>query len=93
MSDEQAVVVLLLLPLAGFLVTALIGRRLGPRAWTIAVPAIVVTWLIALLVISRALGGEYGDDGLRFTLYRRKAGDRVEYTTWFSFSANRRSSR
>ena len=70
MFDEQAVVLLLLLPLAGFLLTALIGRRLGSRAWAIAVPAIIVTWLIALFVIGRALGGVYGEDGLRFALWR-----------------------
>lgn len=37
MPDEQAVVLLLLLPLAGFLTTAVIGR-LSSRAWVIALP-------------------------------------------------------
>jgi NADH-quinone oxidoreductase subunit L len=70
LAEEFAVVLLLLLPLAGFLVTALIGRRLGARAWAVAVPAAVFTWLIALIVIGRALGGQDDADGLSFTLYR-----------------------
>jgi NADH-quinone oxidoreductase subunit L len=69
LADELAVTLLLVLPLAGFVLTALGGRRLD-RAWAIAVPLIVVTWLIALAVIARALGGAYGDDGLRFVLWR-----------------------
>ena len=32
--------------MAGFLLTALVGRRLYTRAWIIAVPVIMVTWLI-----------------------------------------------
>ena len=70
MTDSSAVVLLLALPLAGFLVTGLVGRRLGARAWIIAVPVVVVTWLIALVVIARALGGDYGNEGLRFALWR-----------------------
>ena len=69
MPDQLAVSLLLALPLAGFVSTALIGRRLG-RAWLIAVPAVVVAWLIALLVIARALTGSYGEEGLRFALWR-----------------------
>ena len=38
---------LLALPIAGFALTALVGRRLGSRPWIIAVPIIIVTWLIA----------------------------------------------
>ena len=69
MPDQLAVSLLLALPLAGFVSTALIGRRLG-RAWLIAVPAVVGAWLVALLVIARAVTGSYGDEGLRFALWR-----------------------
>jgi NADH-quinone oxidoreductase subunit L len=68
--DELTVSLLLALPLAGFLVTALVGRRLGSRAWVIAVALVVATWLIALFVIVRTLGGSYGDEGLQFALWR-----------------------
>ncbi len=70
MSDEQAVVLLLLLPLAGFMATAVVGRRLSSRAWVIAVPLVILTWVIALVVIGRALAGSYGAEGLRFALWR-----------------------
>ena len=70
MSDELAVSLLLALPLAGFLATGIVGRRFGGRAWAIAVPLIVVTWLVALVVIARALAGSYGEEGLHFALWR-----------------------
>ena len=70
MPDEQAVVLILVLPLFGFLATALVGRRLAARAWVVAVPAIIATWLLAMIVIARALDGSYGDEGLRFALWR-----------------------
>ena len=70
MSDELAVSLLLALPLAGFLATGIVGRRLGGRAWAIAVPLIVVTWLVALVVIAKALGGSYDEEGLHFALWR-----------------------
>ena len=70
MSDELAVSLLLALPLGGFLGTGVVGRRLGVRAWVIAVPLVVVTWLVALVVIARALSGSYGEEGLRFALWR-----------------------
>jgi NADH-quinone oxidoreductase subunit L len=56
-SDELAVSLLLALPLAGFLATGMVGRRLGGRAWAIAVPLIVVTRLVALVVTAKALVG------------------------------------
>jgi NADH-quinone oxidoreductase subunit L len=67
--DPLLVTLLLVLPIAGFCLTALIGRRLYTRAWVIAVPAIVVTWLVAMYIVYQALfAGAYGA-GLRFTLY------------------------
>jgi NADH-quinone oxidoreductase subunit L len=70
LPHEALVTLLLLLPLAGFALSALVGRRLGIRAWVLAVPAIVLTWLISLPVIATALTGGYGEEGLHFTLYR-----------------------
>ncbi len=46
-EQELAILALLLLPMAGFLLSGLLGRRLGRRAWVIAVPAILVTTAIA----------------------------------------------
>jgi len=67
--DPLLVTLLLVLPIAGFALTALIGRRLYARGWIIAVPAIVVTWLIGMFIVYQALfAGAYGP-GLRFTLY------------------------
>ena len=68
--DQLLVTLLLALPLAGFALTALLGRRLYTRAWIIAVPAIVLTWLIGMFVVYQALiAGAYGEHGLHFTLY------------------------
>ena len=67
--DELAVLALIALPLAGFGLTALVGRRLYARAWVIAVPVIIVTWLIGMYIVYRALFvGAFGDGGLHFTL-------------------------
>lgn len=70
MPGDLLVSLLLAIPLAGFGLTALVGRRLGARAWIIAVPAIIATWLIAIVVITTSLSGGYGPSGLHFTLYR-----------------------
>ena len=68
-TNELLVTLLLVLPLAGFGATALFGRRLYARAWIIAVPAIIVTWLIAMyLVYVTLFQGTFGDSGLHFTL-------------------------
>ena len=52
------------LPLAGFLVTAAIGRRLGARAHWIPVLAVVASWAIAMIVVYTALtdGAPFGAD-------------------------------
>ena len=56
-TATQATLILLLLalPIAGFALTALIGRRMGARAWLIAVPAIIVTRLVASNLAWQAL--------------------------------------
>jgi NADH-quinone oxidoreductase subunit L len=67
--DEIAVLLLLALPLAGFGLTALVGRRLYTRGWIIAVPLIIVTWLVGMYVVYQALFAHaYGEEGLHFTL-------------------------
>ncbi|MFN8619669.1 MAG: NADH-quinone oxidoreductase subunit L [Chloroflexota bacterium] len=70
-SQEQLLItLLLLLPIAGFGLTALVGRRLGSKGWIIAVPIIIVTWLIAMYLVYQTLFvGAYGEHGIEFTLY------------------------
>jgi NADH-quinone oxidoreductase subunit L len=69
-SDQLLVTLLLALPLLGFGLTALVGRRLTNRAYIIAVPIIIVTWAIAMVVVYQTLiVGAYGETGLHFTLY------------------------
>src|SRR3954471_8378345 len=70
-TDELLVTLLLFLPLAGFGLSALVGRRLHTRSWIIAVPVIIVTWLIAMYVVYNALFLDtYGEEGIHFTLYK-----------------------
>jgi NADH-quinone oxidoreductase subunit L len=57
------------LPLAGFLVSALLGRRLGLNAFWIPVGAVVLSWLAAVVVIAGSLGGAFGEEGLAVTLW------------------------
>ncbi|HYA51339.1 MAG TPA: NADH-quinone oxidoreductase subunit L [Streptosporangiaceae bacterium] len=67
-GSEAMVLLVLVVPLLGFAVTALVGRRLGRLAWAFAVPGIVFTWAVAMVVVFQALSGAYGD-ALRFTVY------------------------
>jgi NADH-quinone oxidoreductase subunit L len=69
-ADQLLILLLLALPIAGFGITALVGRRLGTRAWIVAVPAIVVTWAIAMvLVYQTIIAHAYPDGGVHFRLY------------------------
>jgi NADH-quinone oxidoreductase subunit L len=64
MSLLQTLVVLIIaLPMAGFLTTALVGRRLGPNAFWIPVGAVVLSWLAAMVVVASVLTGNF-DHGL-----------------------------
>jgi len=54
---ESLAPLLLVLPMAGFLITALIGRRLGKQAHWIPVLAIVAVWLVAMGLVINVLGG------------------------------------
>ena len=71
MTTEQLLVTLLLvLPLAGFGLTALVGRRLHTKAWIIAVPVLIATWAIAMYIVYQTLFlHTFGEQGLHFTLY------------------------
>jgi NADH-quinone oxidoreductase subunit L len=51
------------LPLAGFVITAAIGRRLGKEAHWIPVGAVAASWLIAMVVVVTALTGGFGEAG------------------------------
>ncbi|HSM34690.1 MAG TPA: NADH-quinone oxidoreductase subunit L [Anaerolineae bacterium] len=78
---ESLLVLLVLgLPLAGFLLTGLVGRRLS-RPWIISVAAIVAATLIATYLAFQALGGTYGEHGIKHIYYTWIAvGDlRVEF--------------
>jgi NADH-quinone oxidoreductase subunit L len=66
---ESLLVLLVLgLPLAGFLLSGLVGRRLS-RPWLISVSAIAVATLIATYLAFQALGGAYGEHGIRHIYY------------------------
>ncbi len=57
MSLESLIPLLVILPLAGFAVTALIGRRLGKQAHWIPVLAILGVWIIAMALVFQVLTG------------------------------------
>jgi NADH-quinone oxidoreductase subunit L len=68
--DQLLVLALLALPIAGFGLTALVGRRLYERAWVIAVPTMVLTWAIGMYLVYQTLFvGAFGHEGLHFSLY------------------------
>ena len=60
------------LPLAGFLLTVLFGRRLGRRASWLPVSIIVATWVVSMIVAFTALtgGAPFGTEGAGVTLWR-----------------------
>ena len=65
------IVLIAALPLAGFLITAAIGRRLGRQAWQIPVGAVVLSWAAAMVVVASALSGAepFGEGGHGVTLF------------------------
>src|SRR5690349_664757 len=54
---DLLVPLIIALPLAGFLFTALVGRRLGKQAHIVPVGAVGVAWLIGMWVVFNALTG------------------------------------
>jgi NADH-quinone oxidoreductase subunit L len=57
MTVEMLLPPLLVLPLAGFAFTALVGRRLGKGAHWVAVGVIFLAWLIAMIAVVNVLTG------------------------------------
>jgi NADH-quinone oxidoreductase subunit L len=71
MSFTQTLILLIIaLPLAGFLVTALVGRRLGLNAFWIPVGAVVGSWAVAMLVIATFHDASAGAEGLGVTIWQ-----------------------
>jgi NADH-quinone oxidoreductase subunit L len=60
MSVETLIPLIPGLPLAGFVVTAAIGRRLDKQAHWIPVGAVVLSWLVAMVVVAQSLQSEEG---------------------------------
>src|SRR4029453_17866428 len=54
---EGLLPLLLVLPMAGFLITAFIGRRFGKRAHWIPVGAIFLAWIVAMIAVVSVLTG------------------------------------
>jgi NADH-quinone oxidoreductase subunit L len=71
MNWDQLVPLIAGLPLGGFCVTALIGRRLGKQAHWIPVLAVFVAWLISMGVAYSALTGQapFGEGGFDVRLF------------------------
>jgi len=57
------------LPLAGFVITAAVGRRLGRRAFWIPVLAVAASWAIAMVVVVTALTGGFADGSYTVKLW------------------------
>jgi NADH-quinone oxidoreductase subunit L len=68
-SLELLTVLVIALPLAGFVVTASIGRRLGADAVWAPVGAVVLSWLAAMIVVASVLTGSAGEEGVAVTLW------------------------
>jgi NADH-quinone oxidoreductase subunit L len=71
MNWDTLIPLIAILPLAGFAITALIGRRLGKQAHWIPVGAVFVAWLIAMAVAFSALTGAepFGEHGYGVSLF------------------------
>jgi NADH-quinone oxidoreductase subunit L len=71
MSWDTLIPLIAILPLAGFVVTAVVGRRLGKQAHWVPVGAVVIAWLIAMAVAFSALTGAepFGEHGYGARLF------------------------
>ena len=71
MAWDQLIPLIAILPLAGFAITALIGRRLGKQAHWIPVLAVFAVWLIAMATAYNSLTGAepFGERGYGATLF------------------------
>ncbi|MEK6720524.1 MAG: proton-conducting transporter membrane subunit, partial [Chloroflexota bacterium] len=71
MSFDTLIPLIAALPIAGFLFTAALGRRLGKQAHWVPVGAVVAAWAISMIVAFTALtGGEpFGEHGYGVKLW------------------------
>ena len=72
MSFDLLIPLIVALPLAGFVITAAIGRRLGKQAHWIPVGAVVLSWLAAMAVVVAALTNQapFAENGYGVTLWQ-----------------------
>ncbi|MEO8463634.1 MAG: NADH-quinone oxidoreductase subunit L [Chloroflexota bacterium] len=66
---ETLIPLIAALPIAGFLFTALVGRRLGKQAHIVPVAAVGIAWAIAMVVVFTALTGGFGEEGRSVKLW------------------------
>ncbi len=71
---DQLIPLIVLLPIAGFVFSALFGRRIqaeyGKAAASVApVGLIILTWIIAMAVAATSLSGGFGEGGATVTLW------------------------
>jgi NADH-quinone oxidoreductase subunit L len=61
----------LLLPMAGFAFTALVGRRLGKQAHWVPVGVVILSWVLAMIIVVPALthAEPFGEHGAGITVY------------------------
>ncbi len=69
MSIETLIPLIAALPIAGFLFTAVVGRRLGKQAHIVPVAAVGIAWAIAMVVVFTALTGGFGEEGRSVKLW------------------------
>jgi NADH-quinone oxidoreductase subunit L len=69
--DDVLIALIAILPLAGFVITATIGRRLGKRAHLIPVGLVGIAWVIGMVVAFGAIthAAPYLEEGHRVVLY------------------------
>ncbi len=72
MSYDTLIPLIPLLPIVGFLITAVVGRRLGKQAHWVPVGLVVASWAVAMVVVYAALTGEepFGEHGYGVTLWQ-----------------------
>jgi NADH-quinone oxidoreductase subunit L len=72
MNVDLLIPLIAALPLAGFLITAAIGRRLDKKAHWIPVIAVIASWAISMYVVSQALTNTapFGETGHGVTLWQ-----------------------
>ena len=79
MNPESLIPALVVLPMLGFLVTAVIGRRLGKQAHWVPVIAIFAVWVAAMILVVNVLSGTVAAKAFQgeFQDFQVKVGDSV----------------